>query len=313
MKDKKIVLLIDAENTSAKYADCIISYLEKQGVIISKRVYGDFVNNNCVKAWDEKAIKYEMQQEQVITTNAGKNASDIALVIDAIKFLYEKKDKIDAFCIVTSDGDFTRLIKEIREHGIEVIGIGKADASKRLEKVCDAYMEFDDLLSNKKNIKNNKQKQEEIKKPIKSALKTNKKIVSLDKVEKTLSEFVQQDEKAGKYADLGGIKSRLQKAYPGFDEKNYGYQSIRQLIDKETKFSVCQNEKHTYLLLNKKKTEIDQVMNYILLSYPKMVIGLHEISELGRKLHSEFPEFSYKEYGYKKLSSLLEKIGFEVY
>ena len=143
MRERKIVLLIDAENTSARYAKRIVDYLEKRGDIICARIYGDFINNVSVKGWNSVAIEYEMEQKQQLTTSAGKNSSDIALVIDAMDLLYQKN--IDTLCIVTSDGDFTGLVKRIREDGIEVIGIGKSDASKRLEKVCDQFLDFEEL------------------------------------------------------------------------------------------------------------------------------------------------------------------------
>ncbi len=345
MEDKKIVLLIDAENTSAKYADCIMHYLEKQGIIISARIYGDFINNNNVKGWNSKAIQYEMEQKQQLTTSAGKNASDIALVIDAMDLLYLKT--IDTFCLVTSDGDFTNLVKRIREDGIEVIGIGKADASKRLGKVCDTYLEFEQLMEKTKEKADNpteknpaKNKKAESKKAeskktdgknagqVKSDQRKSepeKTVEPLKNIKMTLNELVQQDENAGKYADLGGIKSRLQLKYPGFDEKDYGYKSIRELIDNETKFEVYQDERHTYVHSSKKNTakdlsenleesvELENVCRFLLDHFPKKVIGVHEMGAFGKKLHNAFPEFSYKEYGYGKLSAFLEEVGFKIY
>ena len=346
MTDKKIVVLIDAENTSAKYADGIMEYLKKQGIISSVRIYGDFINNNNVKGWNPKAIQYEMEQKQQLTTSAGKNSSDIALVIDAMDLLYQKT--MDIFCIVTSDGDFTGLVKRIREDGIKVVGIGKEDASKRLEKVCDQYLDLEELAG---QLKEKISKRGDSKK---SETKTDKKIGQLKKTEKAkrvtdaekslvnksntkkaekkesgkkdaktveplghikmaLNELIQQDENAGKYADLGGIKSRLQMRYSDFDEKDYGYKSLRDLIDKETKFEVHQDGKHTYVVSSRKNSELENVCRYILDHYPNKVIGIHEISALGRKLHSRFPDFNYKEYGCAKLSQFIEKMGYTIY
>ena len=129
----------------------------------------------------------------------------------------------------------------------------------------------------------------------------------------TLNELVQQDENVGKYADLGGIKSRLQLQYPGFDEKDYGYKTIRELIDKETKFEVYQEGKHTYVKSRRKNMELEDVCGFVLELFPKKVIGQHEIGALGRKLRSHFPDFHYKDYGYRKLSTFLEEIGFTIY
>lgn len=375
MEDKKIVLLIDAENTSAKYADCIMHYLEKQGIIISARIYGDFINNHNVKGWNPKAIQYEMEQKQQLTTSAGKNASDIALVIDAMDLLYLKT--IDTFCIVTSDGDFTNLVKRIREDGIEVIGIGKADASKRLGKVCDVYLDFDQIEEKPreesghkpdgkivKNKKTEQKKNESVKNDKKTTVKKNdtvkvekktaakkkevaktktdmnekeevrpeqgtsnegngqdKKIEPMKNIKMALNELVQQDENAGRHADLGGIKSRLQLRYPGFNEKDYGYKTIWELIDQETKFEVYQDGKHTYVRPGKKIAEkgatedtlLEDVCRFLLEHFSDKVIGLHELAAFGKKLHAAFPDFNYKDYGYGKLSNFLEDLGFHIY
>jgi uncharacterized protein (TIGR00288 family) len=385
MRNRKIVLLIDAENTSARYAKRIMEYLEKKGDIICARIYGDFINNVSVKGWNSVAIEYEMEQKQQLTTSAGKNSSDIALVIDAMDLLYQKS--IDTLCIVTSDGDFTGLVKRIREDGIEVIGMGKADASKRLEKVCDQYLDieeleekkpketkgkasrtkgdgtsktkdagkkdsgvskgkgkaeiattdekavdktksdkkvskvnnggkFDSKTNRKEKEKKGKSTQEtvEIKEetvakttaengaanenngkkqskvntlkvgtkksvwgtehtkasdkkadttqPTKADTTPPAKKASVPATEKTakpklgeiktaIRDMVQQEEKNGKHAELGGVKSQLQLKYPGFDEKDYGYKTIRELIEQETKHEIVLEGRHTYVIPKK--------------------------------------------------------------
>ncbi len=334
MQDKKIVLLIDAENTSAKFADGIMEYLTKQGDIISAQIYGDFIDNHNTKQWNTKAVQYNLQRYQADTTKAGKNAADIALVIDAMDFLH-KDNRADLFCIITSDGDFTRLVERIRKDNIEVIGMGKADASSRLRRACSEYIELEQLVEKpKKNAMNNAEKQEisaqkesakngktqktagDRKDGKKSRTEKDKKI-PLKNIKMALNELVQMDENAGKAADLGGIKSRLQLRYPGFDEKEYGYRSIRELIDKETKFSVYQEGTHAVVISDKKDNaednELEAVCRFMIDMYPNKVIGQHEISALGRKLKNMYPDFQYKQYGYKKLSTFLEDIGFLVY
>ncbi len=335
MDEKKIVLLIDAENTSAKYADNIIHYLEQQGDIISAQIYGDFLDNDNTKKWNSKAVVHNFQRYQADTTKAGKNAADIALVIDAMDFLH-KENPADIFCIVTSDGDFTSLVERIRKETIEVIGIGKSDASPRLRKACSSYYELENLGGSeekKAEKKSDKKKKDshalndnhadnskkEIKKVFGKGKKesgkkeSRKKKEPLKNIKMALNELVQQDENAGKYADLGGIKSRIQLRYPGFDEQDYGYKTIRELIDKETKFEVYQDGKHTYVVSGRRNTELENVCRFIIDLFPKKVIGEHEVGALGRRLHSQFPEFNYKNYGYKKLSSFLEEIGFTIY
>ena len=330
MQDKKIVLLIDAENTSAKFADGIMQYLTKQGDIISAQIYGDFLDNKNTKQWNSKAVQYNLQRYQADTTKAGKNAADIALVIDAMDFLH-KENHADVFCVITSDGDFTRLVERIRKENIEVIGMGKADASPRLRRACSEYVELEQLNAKSKSAESksadnkaaDKEKKKQQPKVVKQSEKTNasgkkstRKKVPLNQIKMALNELVQNDENAGKAPDLGGIKSRLQLRYPGFDEKDYGYSSIRELIDKETKFSVHQDGTHAIVVSDKKgqeDNELELVCRFMIDQYPNKVIGQHEIGALGRKLKNEYPNFQYKQYGYKKLSTFLEDVGFHVY
>ncbi len=321
MQDKKIVLLIDAENTSAKFADGIMQYLTKRGDIISAQIYGDFLDNKNTKQWNSKAVQYNLQRYQADTTKAGKNAADIALVIDAMDFLH-KENHADVFCVITSDGDFTRLVERIRKENIEVIGMGKTDASPRLRRACSEYVELEQLGIKTKQNGNKAVDKEKRNSMPKQADKPDKdngnksKKVPLKQIKMALNELVQSDENAGKAPDLGGIKSRIQLRYPGFDEKDYGYSSIRDLIDKETKFSVHQEGTHAVVVSDRKKSENDElemVCRFMIDLYPNKVIGQHEIGALGRKLKNRYPEFSYKQYGYKKLSTFMEEVGFQVY
>ena len=376
--EKKIVLLIDAENTSAKYADGIEEYISSKGDIISAQLYGDFIDNKNTKQWNGKAIEYNLQRYQADTTKAGKNAADIALVIDAMDFLY-KENPADIFCIVTSDGDFTSLVERIRKEGITVIGMGKADASPRLRRACSEYVELEGLVkekdasdesgsekktsdkktadkktagkktagkketskkdnskkenSKKDNSKKETGKKESGKKDNIKKVYTNKevnksdndkkdKLVPLKNIKMVLNQLVQQDENQGKLADLGGIKSRLQLKFSGFDERSYGYKSIRELIDKETKFLVVQEGNQAYVISQKRgknqnnvKVEesiLEQVCEFILDSYPDKTIGKNEVGALGRKLKGQFKDFDYKNFGYSKLSFFLNEIGMEL-
>ena len=143
MEEKRLALLIDAENASSKYIDAIISELKKYGVITYQRMYGDFTSPNLAD-WHKKALKHAIVPIQQPRYSSGKNASDIMLVIDAMDILYQ--DKTDGFCIVTSDSDFTRLVNRLREEGMFVIGMGKSDASKTFIAACNEYKFLDKIV-----------------------------------------------------------------------------------------------------------------------------------------------------------------------
>lgn len=330
---RKIVLLIDAENVSYRFAGHIIKYLEKKGTIIYKKSYGDFCKSDKLKGWYKTAEIHQIEIQQVTATVTGKNASDIKLVIDAMDFLY--KNIADTYCIVTSDGDFTDLIKRIRQEGRTVIGMGKIDASKRLEKVCDEFVNFTELvMANEGNkmpriqdnaIAQNRQitqkqpvqkqvtpKQPEPKKAVQPKKGKSKVHIaaSLSEITEYLKELVIQDEKEKKCSDLGGIKSRLQLRYPGFTEKDYGYKSLQEMISEETEFRIYQNGTRAYV--SRAHRELDDVFEQIKKAFPDGTINLAQIADLGNMIRSEHPDFDYKMYGYTKLSLILTELNYKV-
>lgn len=122
-EDKKIALLIDADNISAKkYVDNIFTELTKYGKVTIRHMYGDW-SVERLKKWLAYSAKYSLVPVMQLNDTPGKNASDIGLIIEAMDFLYT--EDVDIFCIVSSDGDFNRLAKRIRESGKTVIGMGE--------------------------------------------------------------------------------------------------------------------------------------------------------------------------------------------
>src|SRR5574344_2053907 len=122
MTEKKMALLIDAENTSAKYIDVILNELKEYGIITYQRMYGDFSRPEIAE-WNKKALEYAIVPIQQPRYSSAKNAADIMLVIDAMDVLYTAN--VDGSCIVTSDSDFTRLVNRLRENGMFIIGMGQ--------------------------------------------------------------------------------------------------------------------------------------------------------------------------------------------
>lgn len=138
----KIALLIDAENVSKKYIKLILDEISEYGVVTYKRVYGDFTNPG-VSSWKNNLMDYAMTPVFQINYTKGKNASDSAMVIDAMDILYS--GKVNAFCLVTSDSDFTKLAIRLREAGMLVVGMGEQKTPGSLVAACETF-KFLDLL-----------------------------------------------------------------------------------------------------------------------------------------------------------------------
>jgi hypothetical protein len=132
----RLAVLIDGENIPAKDAANLFAHVHKLGNPIIRRVYGDFTRDG-VKEWPKVISEHGGSAHQNGHTSAGKNASDIALAVDAMDFLHKRS--VDGFCIVTSDGDFTSLAKRIREEGLKVYGFAHSTAAKALQVACDQF------------------------------------------------------------------------------------------------------------------------------------------------------------------------------
>ena len=141
---KKIALLIDAENVCQKYMKLIMNEINKYGVVTYKRVYGDFTNPS-VSTWKSNLVDYAMTPVFQFNYTKGKNASDSAMVIDAMDILYS--GKVSGFCLVTSDSDFTKLAIRLREAGNLVVGMGEQKTPNSLVAACETFKYLDLLYS----------------------------------------------------------------------------------------------------------------------------------------------------------------------
>lgn len=137
-KNMKIAVLIDADNASAKNIENTLASIEEYGTIVIKRVYGDWSRQNLHK-WKDYANKYSLKSIQAYSFVKGKNSTDAALIIDAMDILYLKT--VDAFCIVSSDCDFTGLIHRIKEDGLFTIGVGRASACSSFKEACNIFIQ----------------------------------------------------------------------------------------------------------------------------------------------------------------------------
>jgi uncharacterized protein (TIGR00288 family) len=140
--DKRVAVLIDAENISAKNIEEILNKASVEGRATVKRIYGDFSSeskSSQARAWNKEVSEYSLSQVQQIQNSTGKNSSDSALIIDAMDLLYS--NTIDVMCIVTNDSDFTRLAMRIAESGLEVVGMGttERDTSKSFVNACTKF------------------------------------------------------------------------------------------------------------------------------------------------------------------------------
>ncbi len=294
MEEKRLALLIDAENTSPKYVEVIISELKKYGVITYQRMYGDFTSPSMTD-WHKKALKNAIVPIQQPHYSSAKNASDIMLVIDAMDILYQ--GNTDGFCLVTSDSDFTRLVNRLRESGMLVIGMGKSDASRTFIAACNEYKFLDKIVD---------EETASLKHTRSGAEKKASSVTSLGDIKSAINTLIQECENDGELAYLGSVKSKLQRLYPDFDERNYGYNSMSKFITEATRFEIDSIGTATYVKRSKDASvKIESKVRAFIIEHAKENIDL---ALLGNMIVANYPEFKYKAYGYARLSSYVGAI-----
>lgn len=287
----KIAVLIDAENTSVKYIDVALKEMNQYGEVTVQRMYGDF-SSQGMQEWAKKGLEYAIIPIHQARYTATKNASDIMLVIDAMDILYQ--GTTDTFCIISSDSDFTRLASRLREGGKKVIGMGLSNASKTFITACNEYKFLDKIIDEENEL-------------YEDSINEESAITPLNNIKNAINNMLQQAESSGKVFYMGSAKSQLQREFPDFDERNYGYSMFKTFIENELKLKVTINGSVAQIHRIKKdnRAEISKNVEALIIQRAKSGIGL---GLLGSEIHRTYPDFSHKNLGYSKLSSYVKSI-----
>jgi uncharacterized LabA/DUF88 family protein len=217
-KIEKLAVLIDADNAQPSIVDGLLSEIAKYGTANVKRIYGDWTLSG-LKGWKEVLLQYSIQPIQQFGYTSGKNATDSALIIDAMDLLYT--GKFDGFCIVSSDSDFTK----IREAGLFVYGFGERKTPKAFVSACDKFI-FTEVLRSKDDYS------EKIRRETTSELKKDTKLVNL------LRNAVEASSDDSGWAHLASVGSNIAKQTPEFDPRNYGYKKLGELASATKLFHI---------------------------------------------------------------------------
>jgi uncharacterized LabA/DUF88 family protein len=221
-KTDKLAVLIDADNAQPSIIEGLLSEIAKYGTASVKRIYGDWTSPS-LKSWKEILLQYSIQPVQQFGYTTGKNATDSAMIIDAMDLLYTRN--FTGFCIVSSDSDFTKLASRIRESGLFVYGFGEQKTPSAFVSACDKFI-YTEVLRAKTDEK------QAIAKMSSSKLKQNTKLVNL------LRNAVEASSDESGWAQLGPVGSNIAKQSPDFDPRNYGYGKLGELVLATKLFSV---------------------------------------------------------------------------
>jgi hypothetical protein len=228
----RLALLIDADNAQPSIIEGLLAEVAKYGTAHVKRAYGDWTGTS-LKGWKEHLLAQSIQPIQQFAYTKGKNATDAAMVIDAMDLLYS--GRFDGFCIVSSDSDFTRLAARLRESGLTVYGFGERKTPKPFVAACDKFIYIENLNYDETTTE---APAEQAPKPARRATATQLKgDTSLVSLLRNAVEAASDDDGDG-WAPLSAVGNILTNQRPDFDSRTYGYARLSDLIDATTLFEL---------------------------------------------------------------------------
>lgn len=240
-----LAVLIDGDNIPSSHVKEMMEEIAKYGSPTIRRIYGDWTKPNLSK-WKNMLLENAITPIQQYSYTTGKNATDSAMIIDAMDLLYS--GKVNGFCLVSSDSDFTRLATRLREAGMQVIGIGEKKTPNPFIAACDKFIYIE--------ILKRKAKEKELDDDKETIDKITAKEIKL--IASTITDLSDDDG----WAFLGDVGSLLQKKMPNFDPRNYGFQKLTPLIGSINKFEVEQREstksRHKLIFVRNKSFIVSQ-------------------------------------------------------
>ncbi len=225
-----LAVLIDGDNIPSAHVHEMMEEIAKYGNPTIKRIYGDWTNPRLGK-WKTMLLENAITPIQQYGYTTGKNATDSAMIIDAMDILYS--DKVNGFCLVSSDSDFTRLATRLREAGMQVIGIGEKKTPNPFIVACDKFIYIEILKKQAKELDTESGTEKVSKENVDKI--TNKEI---QLITNTINDVSEDDG----WAFLGDVGSLIQKKQPNFDPRNYGFQKLTPLIKSIDRFEIDQRE-----------------------------------------------------------------------
>ncbi len=280
-EDRKLALLIDSDNVSQKYLNGIFDELSQYGTVTYRRIYGDFTSQANAR-WSGKLLEKSITPIQQFSNTTGKNATDSALIIDAMDLLYNSN--VDGFCIVSSDSDFTRLASRLRESGKIVIGMGEKKTPDSFRAACTVFTELENLIDG-----------------VPSG------VMSKDAIMADIINIITQNDNKGKQTGPGEIGSRLQSKYPDFDIRTFGYSQLSKFLEDMPGIELVKRSNQITVALETESEE-DEIIRHIRDIVKKHGKGGIALSSLGQEIRKRYKGFDVRRYGYAQLYKFVDSI-----
>jgi len=283
MDDKKIALLIDSDNISEKYLTGILDELTQYGVTTYRRIYGDFTSPNNAR-WSKKLLEKSIIPIQQFSNTSGKNATDSALIIDAMDLLY--RGDVDVFCIVSSDSDFTRLAARLRESGRMIIGMGERKTPDSFRAACTVFTELENLLESDMAASG----------------------ITIEAIQADIINIITKNDNKGKETGSGEIGSKLQNKYPDFDIRTFGYSQLSKFLEDMPGIELTKVDSTLTVSLKNADKEEDSIEKDIVEIVKRHGGKPIALATLGQEIRKKHPDFNVKLYGYSQLYRFVDSI-----
>lgn len=251
---EKMVILIDADNTQLSKLEAVIREISARGRIVVKRAYGNW-QKDSLKNWEQELKRLAIRPEQQFDYVKGKNATDIALVIDAVNLLH--REIYDAFAIVASDSDYTPLVINLHESGVYVMGVGEQKTPESFRNSCDEFIFLENL--DVQEDEGDEEGEEGTTVPFTKRAHSKKALTDMAEVHKLIKMAYDKYQGDDGYAHIGSAGSFIKRAKPDFDSRTFGYVKLTQLLQAfPDKYDVQQRQYEkssnvVYRCLSKKK------------------------------------------------------------
>lgn len=311
--ERRFAVLIDADNVSPKYIKYILDEVSDIGIATYKRIYGDWTDNEK-RSWKNVLLDWSVNPIQQYSYTTGKNATDSAMIIDAMDILYS--GNVDGFCLVSSDSDFTKLAQRLREAGMFVMGIGEQKTPKPFRSACDTFklleiISSEDGAESSAAVKGRGGNSSAAKAEVAAIDEIQKTITSIDEIQKAITKLLIENNSQNQPVILARVGNFLTKRFSDFDVRNYGYSKLSTFLESLDNNDFQVVKLHGGYFVQEKsasisKAEIEKEIARIIRDNNGLVDNLSIIHDELRKSH---PTFDVKQYGFSRISSFIRSFG----
>lgn len=280
-QERRLAVLIDAENISIKYIKVILDEISNYGIATYKRAYGDWTSP-VLKGWKEEVLKNSITPMQQYSYTQGKNSTDSAMIIDAMDILYS--GKVDGFCICSSDSDFTRLASRLREAGMLVIGMGEKKTVEAFKTSCTTFKYLEVL----------------------SADDESQSDISREEIEDTIMKILVDNEAGNRETTVGELGNKISNRHADFDVRNFGYSKLSKFLE-SIKGITLTGHSNSITVTRKEseisRDEIEKIATEIVRRAKNKTMALPELKQ---KIEKKVPSFKISDYEYSRFSQFIK-------